>query len=178
MSGGRRHWHASTLTTLNKDAWMKRSGGLCMTSKIECTRQPTHHSCESPSHAQRALSSPNLSLLFSSPRLGDKLSVLFRTQLSQLLTARQGVGWVRREWVSGRYRIGMDGLDGDKLNHTSGCKGQHTLADFSPMHGAYSPIWRAEATENPSLDDGPESRAGMRYPKKERPQLHPLCLEP
>ena len=71
--------------------------------------------------------------------------------------------------MSGRYRVGMDGLDGDKLNHTSGCKGQHTLADFSPMHGAYSPIWRAEATENPSLDDGPEIRAGMRNPKKEVP---------
>ena len=68
----------------------------------------------------------------------------------------------------------MDGLDGDKRNHTSGCKGQHTLADFSPMHGAYSPIWRAEATENPSLDDGPEIRAGMRNPKKEEPQFHPL----
>ena len=75
-------------------------------------------------------------------------------------------------------RIGMDGLDGDKLNHTSGCKGQHNLAVFSPMHGAYSPIWRAEATENPSLDDGPEIRAGMRNPKKEEPQFHPLWLEP
>ena len=67
------------------------------------------------------------------------------------------------------YRVGQDGLDGDKLNHTSGCKGQHTLADFSPMHGAYSPIWRAEATENPSLDDGPEIRAGMRNPKRKSP---------
>ena len=26
--GGRRHWQASTLTTLNKDAWIKRSGGV------------------------------------------------------------------------------------------------------------------------------------------------------
>ena len=80
--------------------------------------------------------------------------------------------------MSGRYRVGMDGLDGDKLNHSSGCKGQHTLTDFSPMHGAYSPIWRAEAAENPSLDDGPEIRAGMRNPKKEEPQFHPLWLEP
>ena len=80
--------------------------------------------------------------------------------------------------MSGRYRAGMDGLDGDKLNHTSGCKGQHTLAEFSQMHGACSPIWRAEATENPSLDDGPEIRAGMRNQKKEEPQFHPLWLEP
>ena len=75
--------------------------------------------------------------------------------------------------MSGRYRVGMDGLDGDKLNHTSGCKGQHTLADFSPMHGAYSPIWRAEATENPSLDDGPENKTGMQTQKKEAPQFQP-----
>ena len=125
-----------------------------------------------------ALVAQLLPLFSSSSRLGDKLSVLLRTLLPQLLAARWGAGWVRREWVSGRYRVGMDGLDGDKLNHTSGCKGQHTLADFSPMHGAYSPIWRAEATENPSLDDGPEIRAGMRNPKKEEPQFQPLWLEP
>ena len=81
-----------------------------------------------------------------------------------------------RETVSGRYRVGMDGLDGDKRNHTSGCKGQHTLADFSPMHGAYSPIWRAEATENPSLDDGPGIRAGVRDRKKGRAPVPPTVV--